>query len=84
MPNMHNKNKISQDVILGLNNIANGLVAINASINFVLYSCFSEKFRLTFKRLFLTKKLTNLPENTRNIEATAILTKNNLHAQKNF
>ena len=75
MPNMHDKNKISQDIILGLNNIANGLVAINASINFVLYSCFSEKFRLTFKRLFLTKKLTNLPDNRTNIEATAFIPK---------
>lgn len=67
-----NKNsKISQDIILGLNNIANGLVAINASINFVLYSCFSEKFRQTFKRLLFGKKLAsnnilinNLPETT--------------------
>ena len=67
--NSNTNSIISQDIILGLNNIANGLVAINASINFVLYSCFSEKFRQTFKRLFLDKKLANninhnLPEFT--------------------
>ena len=47
---------IPEDVILGLNNIANGLVALNASINFILYSCLSEKFRLNFQRIFLFKK----------------------------
>ena len=64
--NENSKNLISQDILLGLNNIANGLVAINASINFVLYSCFSEKFRLTFKRLFFGKQSSNLPDTTRN------------------
>ena len=44
------------DIVVGLNNIANGLVAINASINFILYSCFSEKFRQTFQRLFTFSK----------------------------
>lgn len=44
--------KLNRDVRLGLNNIANGLTAINASVNFVLYSCFSEKFRQTFQELF--------------------------------
>jgi hypothetical protein len=75
--NENSKNVISQDILLGLNNIANGLVAINASINFVLYSCFSEKFRLTFKRLFFGKQLSNVPENTRNYpENTALFSRN--------
>jgi hypothetical protein len=47
-------NKVVIDVILGLNNIANGLTAINASINFILYCCLSDKFRKTFKRFFLS------------------------------
>ena len=74
--NENSKNLISQDLLLGLNNIANGLVAINASINFVLYSCFSEKFRLTFKRLFLTKKLTAQPERSNYPENTALFPRN--------
>jgi hypothetical protein len=45
-------NKVVIDVVLGLNNIANGLTAINASVNFILYSCFSKKFRQSFKNLF--------------------------------
>jgi hypothetical protein len=45
-------NKVVIDVVLGLNNIANGLTAINASVNFILYSCFSKKFRETFKSFF--------------------------------
>ena len=53
---LDNQSETSADIILGLNNIANGLVAINASINFILYSCFSEKFRQTFQRLFFFKK----------------------------
>jgi hypothetical protein len=55
-PLENNDSLISKDTILGLNNIANGLVAINASINFILYSCLSEKFRQNFQRLFLFKK----------------------------
>lgn len=47
---------IPDDIILGFNNIANGLVAVNASINFILYSCLSEKFRQNFQRIFLFKK----------------------------
>jgi hypothetical protein len=42
------------DLVIGINNISNGLVAINASVNFILYSCFSERFRNTFHHL-LTK-----------------------------
>ena len=49
-------NKTAIDIVLGLNNIANGLTAINASVNFILYSCFSEKFRQTFSSLFFKDK----------------------------
>ena len=49
-------NKTAIDIVLGLNNIANGLTAINASVNFILYSCFSEKFRQTFSSLFFRTK----------------------------
>ena len=49
-------NKTAIDIVLGLNNIANGLTAINASINFILYSCFSERFRQTFRSLFFRAK----------------------------
>lgn len=38
--------------VLIYNNIANLLVAINASINFLLYCCFSERFRSTFRANF--------------------------------
>lgn len=38
--------------VLIYNNFANVLVAINASINFLLYCCFSERFRLTFRSHF--------------------------------
>jgi G protein-coupled receptor 139 len=55
-PLQNQNSKMAEDVILGLNNIANGLTAINASVNFILYSSFSEKFRQTFKELFLMKK----------------------------
>ncbi len=48
---------LSDDLVIGFNNIANGLVAINASINFILYSCLSQKFRANFQRIFLFKKL---------------------------
>lgn len=33
-------------------NVFNLLVVINCSVNFVLYSSFSSKFRMTFRRLF--------------------------------
>lgn len=33
-------------------NVFNLLVVINSSVNFVLYSSFSSKFRMTFRRLF--------------------------------
>lgn len=46
---------VTKDIRLGLNNIANGLTAINASVNFLIYSCFSDKFRQTFRALFLKK-----------------------------
>jgi hypothetical protein len=38
--------------VLIYNNFANCLVAVNASINFVLYCCFSDRFRLTFRSSF--------------------------------
>ena len=38
--------------ILILGNICNLLVQINASVNFLLYSYFSSKFRCTFRKLF--------------------------------
>ncbi|CAF1482247.1 unnamed protein product [Adineta ricciae] len=38
--------------VLIFNNFANCLVAVNASINFVLYCCFSERFRVTFRSNF--------------------------------
>ena len=43
--------------VLIFNNFANCLVALNASINFLLYCCFSGRFRSTFKSsfAFLTK-----------------------------
>ncbi|CAF3145012.1 unnamed protein product [Rotaria socialis] len=46
--------------VLIYNNFANCLVALNASINFVLYCCFSERFRSTFSSnfAFLTKYCT--------------------------
>lgn len=47
--------KYREDIIYGLNNIANGLTAINASVNFILYSCFSDRFRQTFQSLFFKK-----------------------------
>lgn len=50
---------VTKDIRLGLNNIANGLTAINASVNFILYSCFSDKFRQTFRALFLNKNQKN-------------------------
>ena len=49
-------NKVVIDIVLGLNNIANGLTAINASVNFILYCCLSEKFRRTFKSFFSSSK----------------------------
>lgn len=39
-------------ILLIINNVCNLLVMINSSINFVLYSSFSTKFRRTFKKLF--------------------------------
>jgi len=51
------KNKFIVDLRLGLNNIANGLCAINASVNFLLYTCFSEKFRQTFLSVFFPKHM---------------------------
>lgn len=46
--------------VLILNNFANCLVAINASMNFFLYCCFSDRFRSTFSShfSFLTKYCT--------------------------
>lgn len=38
--------------VLIYNNFANCLVAINASMNFLLYCCFSERFRSTFGSSF--------------------------------
>jgi len=38
--------------VLIYNNFANCLVAVNASINFVLYCCFSDRFRSTFRSSF--------------------------------
>lgn len=38
--------------VLIYNNFANCLVAVNASINFVLYCRFSDRFRLTFRSSF--------------------------------
>ncbi|CAF4425292.1 unnamed protein product [Rotaria sp. Silwood2] len=38
--------------VLIYNNFANCLVALNASINFVLYCCFSDRFRSTFSSNF--------------------------------
>lgn len=60
---------MSIDIIIGLNNIANGLVAINASINFILYSCLSETFLRNFLRIFFKR---GPPAN------------NNIHRNTNF
>ena len=57
-PLEYSESKVTRDIILGLNNIANGLTAINASINFILYSCFSKRFRDTLKQIFSFKKKT--------------------------
>ncbi len=38
--------------VLIYNNFANCLVAVNASINFLLYCCFSDRFRSTFQSNF--------------------------------
>ncbi|CAF0821967.1 unnamed protein product [Adineta steineri] len=38
--------------VLIFNNFANCLVAINASMNFLLYCCFSDRFRSTFRSSF--------------------------------
>ncbi len=38
--------------VLIYNNFANCLVAVNASINFVLFCCFSDRFRSTFRSSF--------------------------------
>jgi hypothetical protein len=38
--------------VLIYNNFANCLVALNASMNFLLYCCFSERFRSTFRSSF--------------------------------
>ncbi len=62
------KNKFIVDLRLGLNNIANGLSAINASVNFLLYTCFSEKFRQTFQSVFLTK----FTKNSKKLDQTRI------------
>ncbi len=51
-PVMLIKDRTKSDIIIGFNNIANGLLHVNASINFVLYCVFSEKFRSTFKVIF--------------------------------
>ena len=37
-------------------NVFNLLVVINCSVNFVLYSSFSSKFRMTFRRLFCHRR----------------------------
>ncbi|CAF0923468.1 unnamed protein product [Rotaria sp. Silwood1] len=45
--------KLSQaSKVLIYNNFANCLVAVNASINFLLYCCFSDRFRSTFSSNF--------------------------------
>lgn len=41
-----------KDEALIFNNFANCLVAVNASINFLLYCCFSDRFRRTFGSSF--------------------------------
>ena len=41
-----------KDKALIFNNFANCLVAVNASINFLLYCCFSDRFRRTFGSSF--------------------------------
>jgi len=38
-------------------NVFNLLVVVNSSVNFVLYSSFSSKFRVTFRRLFCHRRL---------------------------
>ena len=38
--------------VLIYNNFANSFVALNASINFLLYCCFSDRFRATFRANF--------------------------------
>lgn len=40
-------------VVLGLGNIFNFLVAVNAACNFILYCAFSDKYRRTFLRTFV-------------------------------
>lgn len=40
------------NLVIGLNNISNLLMAINASCNFILYSLLSRKFRQTFRTTF--------------------------------
>nr|QVK45817.1 G protein-coupled receptor [Proales similis] len=51
------------DIILGLNNIANGLTAINSSVNFILYSCFSKRFRQEFRCLLYSIVTCKRPRN---------------------
>ena len=62
-------------ILLIINNVCNFLVMINSSINFVLYSSFSTKFRRTFKRLFckcLFKKSAELNVFTEYSNASAL------------
>lgn len=66
-----NKGFLSSDTLIGLNNLANGLVCIAASTNFILYSCFSKKFRRKSQRLIL-KRLFSKSQSNRNTTSVKI------------
>jgi hypothetical protein len=46
-------NSVEENIVLGLGNIFNFLVTINASCNFMLYCALSDKYRRTFLFTFL-------------------------------
>lgn len=66
-----NKGFLSSDTVIGLNNIANGLVCIAASTNFILYSCISKKFRRKSQRLIL-RSLFSKSKSNRNTTSVKI------------
>ena len=65
-------------------NVFNLLVMINASINFILYSSFSMRFRRTFKRLFCKCLLDRLPNDHLFSDAYADGSKTNLILHTTF
>ncbi|CAF0708306.1 unnamed protein product [Brachionus calyciflorus] len=71
---------MNKDIRLGLNNIANGLTAINASVNFILYSSFSDNFRQTVRTLFLNDKKNNQKINNKNAFYNKLRSNSNYHS----